>query len=352
MDESKMRFYKYLCSLPGVEEATDWWVHTRCVLCGDSRTSSSKMRLYICCNPNVPADGVGYICFNCNATGILTRDMLDAITSGADPEFSQTLRRINKRAALSSGGSSKTNKYVARKDVPPVIYPPLKAVDYQVNKYRYLVDRIGVKISPADFQQLKIVWSLRDFLQENGIPFNVDCKLPAPMLEHEFIGFGSTDNSYIAMRSIRPDVKKQHRFYKYKVFKELSEGIDSQYTIQNQINPVSSDPIRIIVAEGMFDIISILYNIYDGVQGNNVFTSCNNGAFENAIKTYFNKGLVGDNIEVHCYIDNDSTYDYKRLLNRIEHYMGGKKRFHIFHNTKNKDFGLPRSEIEVEELIP
>lgn len=348
--DDKMTLYRYLKNLPGVEEATDWWLHTRCVLCGDSKRTSSKKRLYLCCNPNTPNEGVGYICFNCNATGVLTRDMLDEIANGADPECTQTLRRINKRAALNSG-STKTNKYVAKRDIPQVIYPPLKAVDYQVRKYQYLVDRIRVKIPPEDFPKLKIVWSLKDFLAENHIPFNTSCKIPAPLLERDFVGFGSIDNSYLAMRSIDPTVLKQYRFYKYKVF-EHSDGVDSQYTIRNHIDPVSPEPIHILVAEGMIDILSILYNLHQGDQGNNVFTSCNNGAFENAIKTYLNKGLVGDNIVVDCYIDNDSIYDYKRLLSHISYYIGGKKNFHIYHNTKSKDFGVPKEEIEVEELTP
>lgn len=350
MDNIKLRFYKYLVSLPGVEQGSDWWVHTRCVMCGDSKKSSSKKRLYLCCDPNDIANGVGYICFNCNATGVLTRDLLDAIANGANPDHVQSLRRINKRAALSGGGGTKTNRYIKRVDIPVIIYPKLKAVNYQLDKYKYLVNRIGVKIPPEDFPQLKLVWSLRDFLEQNNLEFNPNCELPAPLLEDKFIGFGSNDNSYIIMRNIDPSVKKQWRFYKYKVFHNV-ENTSSQYTIKNHIDPVSPDPIHIVVAEGMIDILSILYNLYDGEQGNNIFTSCNNGAFENAIKTYFNKGLVGTNIHVDCYIDNDTTYDYKRLLDHIEDYICGRKRFHIYHNTKSKDFGVPSSSIEVEELM-
>lgn len=345
--EGKMGLYHYLASLPNVEEAADYWLYTRCVLCGDSKKNPNKKRLYICCDPTDPTEGVGYICFNCNATGILTRDMLDEITGGNSGDWSQTLRQINKQVSINSG-SAKTNKFKNDR-VMKVTFPPLKVADYQMKKYRYLVNRIGCIIQPDMFENLKIVWSLRDFLSENGLTFNDKCKIPPMVLEENFIGFCSVKNEYILFRNINP-CEKKFRWYKYNIF-QFTHDLSSQYTIRNSINPVTDCDVHIVVAEGVFDAISILYNIYDGVQGDNIFTATSNGAFENAIKHYITSGMIGSNVYVDCYVDNDSIYDYSKLRSRIEFYIGGPQHVRVFHNTKQKDFGFPKSEIEIEEIL-
>ena len=50
-------------------------------------------------------------------------------------------------------------------------------------------------------------------------------------------------------------------------------------------------------------------------------------------------------------IDNDTKYDFRKLRERLSPYVMGKKNIHIFHNTKQKDFGYPKEEIEREELM-
>ena len=344
----KMGLYKYLANLPNVEESTDWWLYTRCVLCGDSKKNANKKRLCIHCDPTNPTDGVGYICFNCNATGILTRDMLDEIADGKSGEWSQTLRKINKQAAINSGGSAKSNKYKNSDRVMKVVYPPLKTSQYQINKYKYLTSRIGVMIPPEDFQSLKVVWSLRDFIAENGLNFNSDHKIPPRILESQYIGFGSIRNEYILFRNIDPN-EKIFRWHKYNIF-GLGQNLSSQYTIQNRINPVTDHDVHIVVAEGVFDVISILYNVFDGNKGDNVFTATSNGAFENAIKHYITSGMIGHNVYVDCYIDNDSIYNYQKLRSRIEYYIGGNQHVRVYHNTLKKDFGYPKNYIQIEEL--
>lgn len=342
----KIGLYKYLCSLPNVVQKDDWWCCTRCVLCGDSKKNPYKKRLYINCDPTKPDDPVWYKCFNCNACSILTKDMLNAIADGASMDALQGLRRANK-SAFENSGSTKVNQYYNRKEIK-MIFPSLRNKDYLLRKYQYLCrDRLGRMIPPEDFSMLKLVWSLKDFIGENHLKLQNSDVDPA-ILERDYLGFASVKNEYIVFRDITN--RNKYRWYKYNIF-NMHGNTSSYYAIQNGIDVMSREPIHIVIAEGTIDTLGILYHLYDGVQGNNIFLSTCNGAFEEPIRYYLGKGLVGSNIHIDCYIDNDTKYDFRKLRERLSPYVMGKKNIHIFHNTKQKDFGYPKEEIEREELM-
>lgn len=342
----KRELYNYLCSLENVVQKDDWWCATQCVLCGDSKKNPYKKRLYINCDPTKPDEPVWYKCFNCNACSILNTTMLEAITNGAKYEYVQSLRQINNRA-MSDDGATKVNRYHNRKEIP-LKFPPLTTKPYLINKYKYMSkERLGIVIPPEDFEKLKIVWSLKDFLGENHIPLHASDVDPA-VLEQDYVGITSARNEYIIFRDITN--KHKYRWYKYNIF-GMYGNLSSFYTIRNAINVMSRDEIHIIAAEGFFDTIGILYHIYDGVVGNNVFLSTCNGAFEEPIKYYFSKGIIGENVIVDCYIDNDTRYDFSKLKRRLAPYVISKSNVKIYHNTLKKDFGYPKEFIECEELL-
>lgn len=341
---NKADFYKFLCSLPNVTQKDDWWCCTQCVLCGDSKKDPNKKRLYINCDPTKPDDPVWYKCFNCNACSVLTKAMLNDICSGVKYDQAQTLRQIN-NAAMSNDGTVKVNKYQNKKTIP-VTFPNLSTKPYLLAKYRYLCDtRLGYRIPIEDFQQLKIVWSLKDFISVNHIELQDSAVSPA-ILERDYIGFTSVRNEYILFRDTTNSNK--YRWFKYNLF-GMHGNLNSYYAIHNTINVLK--PVNIIVAEGILDTQSILYNLYGGIPGNNIFLSTCNGAFEEPIRFYFSKGVVGGDVEVHCYIDNDTKYNFRKMRDRLTPFVMSKKNIKLFHNTKRKDFGYPKSDIEVEEII-
>ena len=65
---------------------------------------------------------------------------------------------------------------------------------------------------------------------------------------------------------------------------------------------------------------------------------------------YIMKGLVGSNIYVDMYLDNDTKYNFKELKKELSLFV---KPNHIkaFHNTKQKDFGYPMEDIDIEEIL-
>lgn len=345
----KASFYRYLTSLPNVDAKDDWWCCTRCVLCGDSKKSMLKKRLYINVDPTKPDDPVWFKCFNCNACSVLTQQMLADIVgeAKADMEASMSLRKINYHAMKDRDGSRTVNRFQNDK-VIPVEFPPLRNVDYQLNKYRYLCkERLGVMIKPEDFGFLKIVWSLKDFLELNHIELNRKCQIPPALLERDYIGFVSVKNEYILFRDVTGQNK--FRWYKYNIF-GMQGNLSSYYAVKNGIDRVSMGDIHIIAAEGTMDTLGILYHFYHGDRGNNIFLSVANGAFREPIMNYIMKGLVGSNIYVDMYLDNDTKYNFKELKKDLSLFV---KPHHIkaFHNTKQKDFGYPMEDIEIEEIL-
>jgi hypothetical protein len=137
---------------------------------------------------------------------------------------------------------------------------------------------------------------------------------------------------------------RQFRYIKFNIF-GMESNAHSFFTVQNGVNTISQNPIRFVVAEGPFDILSIMYNIYGGITKDCIFMSTNHGAFYNPLLYYINKGLVGSNIYIDIYRDSDSIMDYELLRNQLKIYT---KNFAVYRNAIGKDFGVPKKEFQIE----
>lgn len=327
---------------PDIVEKDDYWFATRCVLCGDSKKDPNKKRLYIKLDPTDPTQPVGFRCFNCMEHGIVTADMLRKIGIG-DNACTDALKEINSQAAHLSG-SQKTNKY-RKMRTTPVEVPPLTKDPICMRKAIYLYkERIGHSIPIDDLPSLKIIWKLTDFLKLNHLNINSTWRGYIQMIDDDYIGFLSIRNEYIIFRDITG--KNKMRYIKYGVVKGM-ENASSYYGVENSFSILTLDPVDIVIAEGPFDIIGILYHLYGGNTANRKFISASEGDFENPLMYYINQGLVGDNIHVKCYVDNDTVGNYHKLISRIKPYVGS---ISFYHNTKYKDFGVSKDMIEVESF--
>jgi recombinational DNA repair protein RecR len=315
-------------------------VKTRCVLCGDSKRDANKKRLYIVCDPNDPSDPVKYICFNCGEFGLLTPDMFSMITGSDNDEDIRLLKRINKMAFNSSGGV-RVNKYKNNKEINVIIPPPRKTQN-TIRKIRYMNERIGVQVPLEDYERLKLVFSIREFLQINNIPLLKKYQPFIETYERDYIGWLSVKNEYIILRDITG--KNKFRYVKFNIF-GMESNAHSFFTIKNGINTISQNPIRFVVTEGPFDILSVVYNIYGGIAEDCIFMSTNHGAFYNPLLYYINKGLVGSNIYIDIYRDSDSIMDYELLRNQLKLYT---KNFSVYRNSIGKDFGVPKEKFIIE----
>ncbi len=341
MDSDKEELFSILRNHRGCHDVGDGRIRTRCILCGDSKKDPHKMRLNIKCDPHNPTEPVMFICFNCGESGILTTDMLAAILGGENELEMELLRRINKTARRSDKGL-RVNKYKGSKVRQVIIPPPRKQMN-TVRKIQYMNKRIGVTIPLEDYQKLKLIFSLQEFLVTNQLGLNPKYEYIANKLENDYLGWLSVDNEYIIFRDITGNHKE--RYVKYKIDKLVDSNIHSFYGISNQVNVISQNPIHIIATEGPFDILSVVYNMYGKIVPDCIFLSVNHGLFLTPILYYLNKGIVGSNIYIDIYRDSDSVVNYTELKNDLKIYT---RNFTVYRNVIGKDFGVPKDQYQIE----
>lgn len=335
---NKQEIYDIIKSLPEVD-GNGVQLRMRCFICGDSKKNRNKKRLGIKIDVNNPLEPILYNCFNCGEHGVITTDML--CDMGLTREVASEISQFN-RGVVKSDTSSKVNKYKNYSPIPVIIPPPTKC-DKTYNKIKYLYDRIGYRIPIEDFTKIKVVFNLFDFLSINNLPINNDKFLT--LLDRDYIGFLSINNEYIIFRDITG--KNKIRYFKYNIF-NVYDNSNSYYRIRNQIDLLTQDTIEIKLAEGTFDILSIMYNIDGGNTDNRVYVAVCNSSYTSPILHHINMGLVGDNISIKIYQDNDSRVNYTKLKNKMNVYIHD---MHVYYNKLSKDFGVPSSDIDIDEII-
>lgn len=336
---TKQDIYNTLSHSPNTRIVNHTELCTRCFICGDSSKNTNKKRLYLHIDVNNPREPILYHCFNCFAKGIFTADMLREM--GVDDSESSTfIRRLNHDATKDDG--SRVNKYKNTKEIQ-VELPPIKGDKKTLSKIKYLYDRIGYKIPPEDFNRLKIVFNIKEFLEFNKIPPNNIKHID--MLDEDYVGFLSTHNEYIIMR----DITGMHtmRYIKYNIF-NVVDNSQSFYTPRASLDLLTPDDIHIIVCEGPFDVLGIMYNIFNGDIANKIFVASCDGNFMNPILSFVRKGLVGDNIFIDCYQDNDTRLDFKKIKRELKVYTPN---ITVYYNRLSKDFGVPREYIDRDEVL-
>lgn len=347
--ESKIQLWELLSALPNVDVKTNYDLSTRCVLCGDSKKDPNKKRLYIKIDPSNDDEPILYHCFNCNQSGVVHSDMIEAIVSDGGlggitaKSIASTVKKIN-RSSSENSGSLKVNRY-RRLVTIPVRFPEwnMKS-DEKMERMWYIFHRIGKSFDIKDHSH-KIIWSLFDFLQENGFePHGRQDNLIT--LDRDYVGFLSVHNDFIMMRDTTG--KHKYRWVKYNILNQHSQS-GSYYAMSNQIDVLSRDDIHLIVAEGPLDILSIRYNLYDNRMNNFIYLACCNGSFTEPILYYINKGLVGKNVKIDIYIDSDTRYDFHQLLQQLKPF---KVEVQLWQNMKQKDFGYPLEELDPQPWIP
>lgn len=316
------------------------YIKMRCFMCGDSKNNPYKKRLYIKINPDNKTEPVFYNCFNCLKSGIVNSTFLKQLGI-TNTKIHVDLTKFNLNVATNNTNNNKTYESIFDVKIPKAT----KNIN-TLNKIKYIYDRIGYRIPIDDFEKLKLVFSIKDFLNVNNLePSN---KNLVEKLEASYVGVLTKSNKVIVFRNI-VDGSSDFRYIKYNLFKGNSkDNTNNFYTIKNKINIFSPDRIDIILAEGWFDIFSILYNLYNADMTNKIFIALCNGSFHNPIFYYINKGLVGSNIHVLCYQDNDTNVNFREIKKEILPYI---ENFKVYCNGKSKDFGVPKSEIKVDELI-
>jgi hypothetical protein len=199
---------------------------------------------------------------------------------------------------------------------------------------------------------MKVITSLYDFMMANGIktsPFNKEHRM---MLEKDYVGFLSSGNSHILFRDITD--KNKYPWIKYPI-EEDSMKNRVYYGLSSEVDVFSEDPLTINLSEGVFDALGIKHHFN---QNQNALNFAVLGKNYRAIITHMiDLGLVGSNVTLSIYADNDMMYSNStNKSSSIDSYRNMLKPFtplfkdvNLFINLKGKDYGIPKEGIILDK---
>ena len=320
------------------------WLNCRCFYCPDSR-NPNHAHMYISI-PQSETDVSVYYCQKCKAVGLVTSQKLIEWNL-FDSDISLELNKWNKK----NMNLPQNIKYKG-------------AVVYKLNndyvsddklsrfKLQYINDRLGSNLTFSDCLKLKIALNLSDIFRRNKIQYTRDPRI-IDQLDSGFVGFISVDNAFLNMRNIGT-VKELHpsintRYVNYNLMGKYDNACRF-YTVPANIDVANITPVKLHVAEGAFDALSIYLNMHRS-SNRDIVTSVGGSGYKGVIR-YFVSLLKIPNLEIHVYPDNDQSRD--TIVDIAEYLAPFKFPFYIHRNVYigEKDFGVPISRIkEVIERI-
>ena len=318
-------------------------VQCRCPECLDSANPSSA-HFYISI-PKNNKEPSKYYCHKCNCFGIVSYKKLIEWDI-YDLRIAEELEIQNKNAI------KKNDKY--KNLYTPIIHNIHNTFITRDNKSeekrQYICHRLGIDLSFEILSQLKISINLKDLLNENGIiHYNRNIGIIND-LDREFIGFISIDNSFLNMRrtctqgKVHQSIDK--RYINYQIFPDDIFDTDKRfYTIPSIINLNQPSPVKMHMAEGPFDILSIYFNCRHQEPG--IYTSIAGNNYLNVINYFIIEKMI-PNIELHIYPDSGRYGSRERLMRIKNRLKDPYIPIFIHRNLQDgeKDFGVPISRIQ------
>lgn len=309
----------------------------RCPVCGDSPNPKAA-HFYV--SLGYDDKPFLYHCFKatCDAKGIVDRATL--LKWGVrDTEGLIHVAQRNKNVLKLSKNRKYDDEYIYTLLNDYVFDHP-----YSYKKLEYINKRLGQALTFKDLIDLKIVLNLKDLLVRNNINnFTRDVKI-IEELNLSFIGFITHDNAYVALRNLREGktIKPvDGRWAKYNIFGKYTDN-KSYYIIPTKLDLLRRDRLKIHIAEGQFDILSIYFNLMKKEYG--LYAAISGAGYFNICQYLIeNKGLFYS--EIHIYKDKDVPW---HKMDAIAKYV---KQFNIplyVHENQmqgEKDYGVPIDRI-------
>jgi len=316
---------------------------TRCMYCGDSKHAKSA-HFYISLDDTKP---FFYYCQLCHSTGVIDHKKL--MEWGLyDQEVNMGIIQHNKVMF-----SRKENyKFVDR-----LVY---NLKNYMISdnelsqmKLKYINNRLGLNLTYEDLFKNKIILNLYDLLRSNNITELSRDQRITDELDRSFIGFISQDNAFINMRNLR--VGKVYksidkRYVNYNIFNKFN-NTQRFFTLPTNIDLTVPQRIKLNIAEGPFDILSVFFNLKNQ-ESHSIYSAIIGSGYLNILR-HFIITMKLIYIEVHLYIDNDiENYVIQNVCNLLEMY-----RIPLYIHRNNfpgeKDFGVRIEKIDesIQQLI-
>jgi hypothetical protein len=218
-------------------------------------------------------------------------------------------------------------------------------------KLNYINKRLGLQLTYQDLIDKKIVLNLYDLLNSNNVRTLTRHPTVVQELNDSFIGFISGDNNYINMRNLREGrvlSSVDKKYINYNIFSQ--ENSCKYYIIPTNIDLCDPRPIRVNIAEGPFDILSIYYNVMNQYSDRSIYAAIAGKGYMNLIE-YLMCDIGLNNIELHIYPDKDILNTAMQEIANFLYPFNMNIYIHrnLFVNPKTgeqeKDYGVSRERI-------
>lgn len=335
-EEFKIALLQSIYENTKVQRLSDVQISIRCPICGDSKKDKSKKRFGIKIdvhNDDVP---VLYNCFNCNEGGLLTPSILRSLDI-YDLDVITGLRAYNNKM------SRENNKYNVKNEKLNIDVPTVDETDNKViSKKEYIESRIGRKFSFDELYALKTIFSLGETLVSNNIS-KVTCNREKAIdLDEKYVGFLNITNEMINFRQVMKS--KYSRYEKYLIDNFRGNQLKF-YVMPTEVDIMSREPITINLAEGVFDIIGIRYNVHNDSLKHAIYAAVCGSNYRSVIEYFIREGVVGDDVTLNIFRDDDQYLkQYKDLRDEYGIWFG---EFNVYSNTIDKDFGVHADKIDM-----
>lgn len=308
-------------------------LNVRCVFCGDSVKNASSAHLSIRIDPNDDAPLV-FRCLRCNSTGVFNGNTLTmiGIYSGTN---TTNLERYNRLACKKHG------IFVSKKGLNLKL-PDLVVNDNVLEKHKYIENRLGTKLDIHNLHENKIIFDFLGLLKRNNIQKVYGTPEHIKALQEDHVGFLSARNDFINFRDMTGNHK---RYYIYKIMRTM-DTTGKFYIMPNKVDPFDEGIKTINIAEGVFDILGIHYNLLDQYNHNTVYAAINGSGYLNVIKYILEQGLLCD-VNINIFSDNDRAPDYYKSM--VKTLMPFVNDIRLFYNSIGKDYGVPKDQVKLKE---
>jgi hypothetical protein len=315
-------------------------VNCRCFYCPDSRNPNSK-HMYISIPQNEYEPSL-YYCHKCHAAGLVTyKNLIE--WDIYDDSIAMDLIDHNKKISKYSN----INKYLSK------IHYNVKCLSTTNNeisaiKAQYVSNRIGYNFTYDELRKLKIILNLKDLMNDNNIVDTTRDQNIIDQLDINFVGFLSIDNAFLNMRRVceKGYVYKSidKRYINYKLYDKYNTS-ERFYTIPTAVDLCSAERIKIHIAEGPFDILSIYKNMRREEPG--IYTSIAGSNYK-GLAMYFVETYKLPYTELHFYPDNDKYGSTKNIKKIADYFKPLNIPIYLHRNMVDgeKDFGVPPDRIK------
>ena len=310
----------------------------RCPFCGDSK-NQRHAHFYISV-PQSQDELSQYDCKRCPNSGIVSDDLLRKIGCNDSNILVEVMKH---NAEVMNLPKYKSLKKI---NIYPLKYGYIRNNPLNQAKLNYINNRIGANFSLSDLSRLKIFLNLYDIINQNQLELTRHQNI-CNDLDGYFIGFISYDNSFCGLRKVTDkDLYKSinKRYINYNLVNKMEDS-KNFYIIPTQIDILNPAPVRIHLAEGQFDILSIYYNLNKCNSYQNIYIACGGKSYSQALEFILTEtGII--NYEIHYYPDtdvNDNEFYYD-VLQKIQLLPAN---IFIHRNTypNEKDFGVPMNRV-------